>query len=1156
MSSRPQTGSRPSTSKYSLTRPTQNSPSHFRQLNPQNDLLTDLVKNLNLLKQQLNTAKKNVEGHKEVMSERIEIFENDIIKNQEMCETLRNRIKQFSTDGVSYNQEKSMQSYAEEQTSETVGDFLEEHPLILYLFLNKQSKYPESIFTEFYRSLKDDAKSSFIQYSSYQLTRYSLCYTIFSNVIQKVHEKSFFEELNNSVKKVFNSETSMLFLKSKKTGFLSCFFDSGDMEISFTDKKNMIYDAMDSNECKVYTDPSSSPFFSESFDTLFNPNNLPLILIPVSKEAVIYILQTNPLKFGFTKEDCAIGNFLAFLISPLIFYHFNHEKIDKEYQKRKSLSTFENSIMKISHFADLIPFLNKSLSENLKANKVKLFLINPAKNKTYNYYVKENKFKKNIIQLLQRKSELCGSIQQVAQKKIYLTEEILTTHATYYDSRVDEWAINQTFMAFPIYGQNEDVESVICISRTKDNNKISEWDLEFLRVASNVLSIIIPTCIHNKDKLEDEQAEINIQQFPHSITSLNLSQFKQSDYLYVIASKIVDVIQCEYISIFSNGRHLISLHDHDDFHKPILSVSYMSTLAEAFQKSTDSKENDIKAITYSDVNRVPEFEADNEIEPTSFIAVEHHAITVYAINAITKLGYFPKGDISILGAFIATIEIAQNANKLSSDIDNNSLSVKNLNNILDICIRSIDQEIPLQYFVKEVAEFLQFHNYLLIKYIKTNHTFTVVLSSNSQISDININENDPIISKATQKNSHMIIKKDENNSELWTLFPENDNDDTIALSTIEKNEFYLFLIGDESATHFIPENELTILLSKLSSLIYIFFENYMLMEKPQYITVSEMNKFNLSDLGSIPSFDSFSFNPKLMNESQQVECVMKVFLDEKIGNLIDFLGIDIYGLYGLVEEIKRHYYNETPYHNFTHIVDVVQFVYLCLKQMDLDDFDKIEITAIILAALCHDIEHRGIDSLTLHRSNAALSFSFGILSSLEKNHAFIASEILKKYSFSKIIDNPQFWSFFMEIIVATDIRNSLDILRTFNNPSFKSNIDMHNSEHRLVLSQIIVICGNIANCIRPFSFASSMANLLEEERKMQIEYENNHSIPNSKDLPPSNNTSEIPLPEREIQFIQTTAKPLFTALCEIIPNLDKIGSIENLLDETMNHWKS
>ena len=80
------------------------------------------------------------------------------------------------------------------------------------------------------------------------------------------------------------------------------------------------------------------------------------------------------------------------------------------------------------------------------------------------------------------------------------------------------------------------------------------------------------------------------------------------------------------------------------------------------------------------------------------------------------------------------------------------------------------------------------------------------------------------------------------------MFPENDNDDTIALSTIEKNEFYLFLIGDESATHFIPENELTILLSKLSSLIYIFFENYMLMEKPQYITVSEMNKFTIFSL--------------------------------------------------------------------------------------------------------------------------------------------------------------------------------------------------------------------------------------------------------------------------------------------------------------------
>ena len=310
---------------------------------------------------------------------------------------------------------------------------------------------------------------------------------------------------------------------------------------------------------------------------------------------------------------------------------------------------------------------------------------------------------------------------------------------------------------------------------------------------------------------------------------------------------------------------------------------------------------------------------------------------------------------------------------------------------------------------------------------------------------------------------------------------------------------------------------------------------------------------SISDLNQLEVFNSsiksehllsLSFTSTSLTDSQQVEAILLMM---KELNIMNVLHIDLFKLALILYDIKSKYKN-VPYHNFSHAVDVSQFVYYTLKKGKLITFfEPIEIVALFLGALCHDVAHEGIDSSTLERVGSGISYTFGMLSPLERNHAFIASELLKKSDIFGIIDNQQFWNFFTNTIISTDITRASEFLSKFNNQFINNGkFDKNKIDHRLLLAQFIIICGNIANCIRPFEFACSMAELLEKERDIQIEYEVRHNYLRKEEK------DQKKLQEREVEFVKDTASPLFKALYSFIPDF---ANIQKLLNENIEKWK-
>jgi len=90
-------------------------------------------------------------------------------------------------------------------------------------------------------------------------------------------------------------------------------------------------------------------------------------------------------------------------------------------------------------------------------------------------------------------------------------------------------------------------------------------------------------------------------------------------------------------------------------------------------------------------------------------------------------------------------------------------------------------------------------------------------------------------------------------------------------------------------------------------------------------------------------------------------------------------------------------YHENPYHNFNHCVHVAHGAYLhACAGIDHDGsrLDPLELLALLMSAICHDIEHPGVTNAFLVKTGSPLAIEYNDISVLESMHSATAFHIL------------------------------------------------------------------------------------------------------------------------------------------------------------------
>jgi hypothetical protein len=155
-----------------------------------------------------------------------------------------------------------------------------------------------------------------------------------------------------------------------------------------------------------------------------------------------------------------------------------------------------------------------------------------------------------------------------------------------------------------------------------------------------------------------------------------------------------------------------------------------------------------------------------------------------------------------------------------------------------------------------------------------------------------------------------------------------------------------------------------------------------------------------------------------------------------------------------------------PFHNFFHAFNVAQTVYYFLVVCDVGKhFESLEIFALLLAALCHDIDHPGLNNTFLCNAKTSLGLLYNDYSVLEQHHCHKAFELLQKPGCNILVNLSEeqykaFRSIVISCILSTDLSAHANYMAQLKK---LETVDWKNPEDRKLLLLCLIKCADVSN---------------------------------------------------------------------------------------------
>eukprot|EP01138_Halocafeteria_seosinensis_P000786 gb/GECG01000807.1/.p1 GENE.gb/GECG01000807.1/~~gb/GECG01000807.1/.p1 ORF type:complete len:461 (+),score=63.61 gb/GECG01000807.1/:1-1383(+) len=307
---------------------------------------------------------------------------------------------------------------------------------------------------------------------------------------------------------------------------------------------------------------------------------------------------------------------------------------------------------------------------------------------------------------------------------------------------------------------------------------------------------------------------------------------------------------------------------------------------------------------------------------------------------------------------------------------------------------------------------------------------------------------------------------------------------------------------------------------------------------------------------SLASEDIRSWEFEILNKSHaQLKCTVKTIL--RFWSLPENFGISPDSMDRFISLVEG-LYNDQPFHNFKHAVGTMHTAFLILLRSKTNSFfTDLELLAILVAALCHDIDHPGHSQAFEVNSSSRLARAYNNTDVLEHYHADKALELLK----DKDLDilgtlSSEEAQHFREVVRSTilgtamsqhhTLLESLTSRRTMTSLKEENacNIpfDKHNQEDRLQLAKMVVHTADLAGQTTNYRTAQGWGTLVIAEFSREAAKHEAKGL----EAPSFMNNIRTNKDENKLQasFIQGICLPLWEAMNVTIGGLDE--PVENL----------
>ncbi|TRY74606.1 hypothetical protein TCAL_00771, partial [Tigriopus californicus] len=295
--------------------------------------------------------------------------------------------------------------------------------------------------------------------------------------------------------------------------------------------------------------------------------------------------------------------------------------------------------------------------------------------------------------------------------------------------------------------------------------------------------------------------------------------------------------------------------------------------------------------------------------------------------------------------------------------------------------------------------------------------------------------------------------------------------------------------------------------------------------------------------------NSFSFDDFSLEDDETLQAALRMFID------LDFPGrfhIDYTVLCRWLVSVKKNY-RDVTYHNWRHAFNVAQSMFAVITSTQWwKKLGEVECLSLMIACLCHDLDHRGTNNSFQIKSSSNLAQLYS--TSTMEHHHFDQCLMILNSKGNQILSNLSQDEFKRVISVLEDSILATDLAVYFRrrNETFglvdSKELDWSSDNHRSLLRGLMMTAADLAAITKPWPIQKKVARLVSAEFFYQGDLEKKQL--NVQPIDMMNREKLDRLPAMQVDFIDTICLPVYNSFAKISPTLSPLreGCFQNRVE--------
>ncbi|XP_025415824.1 cGMP-specific 3',5'-cyclic phosphodiesterase isoform X1 [Sipha flava] len=296
---------------------------------------------------------------------------------------------------------------------------------------------------------------------------------------------------------------------------------------------------------------------------------------------------------------------------------------------------------------------------------------------------------------------------------------------------------------------------------------------------------------------------------------------------------------------------------------------------------------------------------------------------------------------------------------------------------------------------------------------------------------------------------------------------------------------------------------------------------------------------------------SFKFIDFDLSDDDTCKATIRMFLQ---CNLVQQFQIPYHVLCKWVLSVRKNY-RPVKYHNWRHALNVAQTMFAMLKTGKMERFmSDLEILGLLVACLCHDLDHRGTNNAFQTKTESPLAILY--TTSTMEHHHFDQCVMILNSDGNNIFQalSPEDYRSVMKLvensILSTDLAMYFKKKSRFMEVVENGEFDWQSEEKKALLCGILMTACDVSAIAKPWEVQHKMAKLVADEFFDQGDLEKLQL--NQQPMAMMDREKKDELPQMQVEFIDVICLPLYKVLCDTFPWITPLyeGTLEN-----RKHWK-